>query len=41
MSTWESSIPPVRGRLPSGEPVHRTEPNGPLDARIAIVDQGA
>lgn len=37
MSTWELSIPAVRGRLPSGEPVHRTEPNGPVDAPIVIV----
>lgn len=37
MPDWESLIPPVRGRLPSGEAVHRTEPNGPLDAPIVVL----
>ena len=35
--TWESLIPPTRGRLPFGEPVHRTEPSGPLDAPIVML----
>lgn len=36
-NSWESLIPPARGRLPNGSPVPRTDPGGTFDAPIAVL----
>ncbi len=34
---WQSLLPPIRGVLPGGAPLRRTEPSGRPDARILIL----
>ena len=36
-SAWESSIPAVRGTLPGGQPLVRTDPSGDAHAKIVFV----
>jgi len=34
---WQTLLPPTRGTLPNGQPVHRTDPSGNPEADIAIM----
>lgn len=36
-TSWEAHIPPVRGVLPNGAPLRRTDPAGPAPAPVAIL----
>jgi hypothetical protein len=33
---WEDLLPSIRGSLPSGSPVHRTDPSGSFASKLAI-----
>lgn len=37
MTTWQDHLPSERGTLPGGQPLRRTDPSGPPDAKIAIL----